>query len=130
MPRSTRHQHRTERDVGALHIGDNVRMSNGDLDGRESRRFMGWVDVSGNPVQAYARWIEMPRVPASHPRSWAQPSFIIPGAGAEVLLCWGGVTWLMTAPLTVRVVGAVVLLAGLVWTAVLIGYFLRPPTKV
>lgn len=88
------------------------------------------VDVSGHPFQVYARWIETPRVPASHPRSWAQPSFIFPAVVAELLLCWGGVTWLMSAPLLARVVGAVVLLAGLVWTAVLIGYFLRPPTKV
>jgi hypothetical protein len=30
----------------------------------------------------------------------------------------------------VRLGGAVVLLLGLVWTAVVVGYFLRPPTKV
>jgi len=88
------------------------------------------VDVSGNPFRAYARWIETPRVRSGHPRSWAQPSFIIPAAGAALVLCVAGIAWVMSAPVLARLGGAVVLLVGLVWTAVLIGYFLRPPTKI
>lgn len=86
--------------------------------------------MSRNPFRAYAQWIETPRVRARDAQSWAQPWILIPAAGGALLLCAAGVGLAMSPPVLVRVAGALVLLVGLVWTAVLIGYFLRPPTKV
>jgi hypothetical protein len=85
--------------------------------------------VFSRPFRAYYRWIETPRVRGSDPDSWAQPWIILPAALAALLLCCAGVGCLLRGPLLVRLAGMALLLAGLVWAAVLIGYFLRPPKQ-